>query len=270
MPNWCSNELTVSGPTHKVAEILATIGDGRNFLSTLVPTPPELLEYSAPVSDALMAERFRRLYGAADWYDWNTAAWGTKWDVNLEHLAHDVADGRADSYLECWFYSAWVPPLAALDTVAERYPELTFELFFNEVGQGFSGDAVWADGAPESLQEGPAVAWCDTCWERSPRADTLRDDEGVTTCRRCMTANRPAAGRVPIRFSAKNRAMLDQAHTRLIEATIGKKPDGKTLHLPTREVPSPGIWVAADDGHAPYDAGSSNDPDATFVACVDM
>ena len=157
MPNWCINELTVSGPTDKMAEVLAAIGDGRNFLSTFLPTPPELLEHHAPVRDAALAEKFRRLYGAGDWYNWNINAWGTKWDVDLENLEHDVAYGRDDCHLVCTFESAWSPPLTALETIAERYPELTFTLFFNEPGFDFSGNAIWAGGVQVLMQEGPAI-----------------------------------------------------------------------------------------------------------------
>ena len=51
--NCCSNELTGSGSTHKVAGILATFGDGQSLLSALVPTTPELLEHPALVGTPL-------------------------------------------------------------------------------------------------------------------------------------------------------------------------------------------------------------------------
>ena len=208
MPNWCSNELTVSGPTDKVADILATIGDGEDFLSSFLPPPPELLEHPFAVFDAVLAEKLRRLYGAPDLRSWNIAAWGVKGDVILEDLENDVAAGRADASLRCSFDSPWEPPLTALDTIAERHPELTFELFFSEENLDFSGDAVWAGGERVSLKEGPFVTWCERCASRTPSAAMFPPVGGVTPCMRCLLNDEMIIVDVSMVVRAESKATL--------------------------------------------------------------
>ena len=215
---WCVNELTITGPTNKLAEFLATIGDGQSLLSTLVPTPPELLEHPAPVGDSQLAEKFRRLYGAADWYDWNETAWGVAHDVELQDIDDHLETRHGVPYLWIWFDSDEVPPLAALDTVAERYPELTLKLFYNEPEEDFSGDAVWAAGARVSLEEGPAFTWCQRCESRAPWTATFPPAEDVTTCIRCLLKHEAVIVDASMLVRAESRATLESVRAIVTDA----------------------------------------------------
>lgn len=73
-------------------------------------------------------------YGCTNWRDWSIKNWGTKWDVqaSLEEMT--------DEMLVYSFDSAWNPPLAFVEKVAELFPLLNFLLEFKEGGMGFAGE----------------------------------------------------------------------------------------------------------------------------------
>ncbi len=59
-------------------------------------------------------------YGHANWYDWNIANWGTKWNAD-----NTMINGK-----EIDFETAWDPPLAFVEALSKKYPEATFHLDF--------------------------------------------------------------------------------------------------------------------------------------------
>jgi len=115
--------------------------NSKGLLMEFFPTPQDLLDTVAgfPGEDkreAHEAQMKRNLekYGYKDWYDWNVANWGTKWDVDLEDP--ELLDPNTVS---AWFDSAWAPPVNAY----EKLIELGFYIkaYYNECGMGFCG--VW-------------------------------------------------------------------------------------------------------------------------------
>lgn len=115
MPNWCGNDLIVegSGASQFYQDCL---NESREFsLNTLVPLPKEQEN---------------------NWYDWHIAHWGTKWDV--EATLHNQSSDK----VEISFSSAWSPPTEWVNNVADRYPDLTFTLLYEESGMCFAGRYV--------------------------------------------------------------------------------------------------------------------------------
>ena len=160
MPNWCANGITLR---HADPQMIERVLTGRaGLLMEFLPTPQELLDTVAgsmphgPERDAhqaQMALNFEK-YGAKDWYDWNTANWGTKWDFNLENV--DRVDANT---VTASFDTAWAPPTGAY----EKLMDLGFEIeaFYYEPGMQFVGK--WADGVDDYIEYGGATA------------DTVRD-----------------------------------------------------------------------------------------------
>ena len=140
MPNWCSNNLEVKGPADKVEEFVSKFKS--NGFSAFLPTPQELLDHSSPLEDKSLKEEFIKKYGAEDWYHWNIANWGTKWDV----LPDEVYITGNDNDRTIMFDTAWSPPSEFLSAVSKMYPELTFILQYEEPGMGFFGEAKWENG----------------------------------------------------------------------------------------------------------------------------
>jgi hypothetical protein len=77
-------------------------------------------------------------YGYGNWYDYQIAKWGTKWDVTCDSVEIDE-DGLGFSGN---FDSAWSPPVPIAEALAEQGFEVT--LYYYEPGMGYCGK--WEDG----------------------------------------------------------------------------------------------------------------------------
>jgi hypothetical protein len=87
-------------------------------------------------------------YGAANWYDFCTGRWGTKWDVD----AYDPEDVVVDQYntITFGFDSAWAPPVGVYEALVEDGFEV--EAMYYESGMAFCG--VWQDGCDDFYEVG--------------------------------------------------------------------------------------------------------------------
>lgn len=135
MPNWCFNNLRVDGDNKaSLTAFRDWLGADGFKLSKIAPLPAELdgttSPNSEPNSDASKA--LREKYGYDNWYDWQVANWGTKWDVEAE-----VEDN--DSLIFITFDSAWAPPCQAIASLAKKFPSLSFTLVYDEPGMCFAG-----------------------------------------------------------------------------------------------------------------------------------
>ena len=115
MPNWCSNQVTITGPKPVIDEIKAICNSGEgNLLNWLVPRPSDQEE---------------------NWYEWNVSNWGTKWDIS----DITVTDDAEDDSISISFDTAWSPPLEAFRTWAQGDGRVTYRLEYWEGGMGFVG-----------------------------------------------------------------------------------------------------------------------------------
>jgi hypothetical protein len=68
-------------------------------------------------------------------YDWNVRNWGTKWDVAIRH-GEEYPDTElmidTDDTLAYRFNTAWSPPTEAISKLSAQYPDLDFELSYEE------------------------------------------------------------------------------------------------------------------------------------------
>ena len=140
MPNWCNNGITIS---HKDPAMIDRVIKGQEgLLMEFIPTPKELVETVAgfmgedkrAAHEAQQAANIAK-YGYKDWYDWNVANWGTKWDFSLENV------DRVDEHtVKAAFDSAWAPPTEAYAKLCAMGFEI--EAYYNEPGMGFVGKWV--------------------------------------------------------------------------------------------------------------------------------
>ena len=151
MPNWCFNQLMVTGPTEDVGRLLAVVDDRGNpdralrtalSLRRIDPMPAELEQQTEkPKGEPV-----------DDWYDWCIAHWGTKWDVVTDLI--DDLDLGGTRTLTFVFDSAWSPPIQAIGTLAGRFPACELVLQFAESGCDFEGEYHWSRGDLQSRHEG--------------------------------------------------------------------------------------------------------------------
>ena len=116
MPNWCMNNVTVTGPVEKIKALVDAIEKDK-LLNHLVP-----MEENDP-----------------DWYNKQINAWGTKWEVS--DVQFDVSEDGTEINMS--FDSAWSPPVQAFNTWGEENPDCKFVLKYFEPGIGFAGVADW-------------------------------------------------------------------------------------------------------------------------------
>ena len=142
MPNWCNNTLTLTHDDPAMIDRAVKAFEEGKLLQEFIPCPEPLKQTIA----GFMPEGYERelheftqqlnvkYFKYSNWYDFNNAEWGTKWDV-----------GNADSYVnrssptsaEFGFESAWSPPTAAY----EKLQEMGFgvQAYYWEPGMSFCG-----------------------------------------------------------------------------------------------------------------------------------
>lgn len=117
MPNWCANNLMVTGELSELERFRAAITNEAGkieILSRLVPVPADSC---------------------------NDEHWGTKsGDLDTD------SDGPDALGYSLWFSSAWSPPVDGITKVSELFPSLLFELQFEEGGMDFCGASVARNG----------------------------------------------------------------------------------------------------------------------------
>jgi hypothetical protein len=119
MPNWCNNSITLE---HKDSAMVQRAYDALKrgeFLQEFIPCPQALRDTVAgfmgedkrAAHEAQMADNIEK-HGYKDWYDWQVANWGTKWDVGGDD---GLMQMLSPNTLQASFESAWAPPVNAYE-----------------------------------------------------------------------------------------------------------------------------------------------------------
>jgi len=111
------------------------------FLQEFFPCPQALRdtvsgfmgEDKRAAHEAQMADNIAK-HGYKDWYDWQVANWGTKWDIGGDDGLIQKLDANT---MQASFDSAWAPPVTAY----EKLCALGFEIkaYYDEPGMCFCG-----------------------------------------------------------------------------------------------------------------------------------
>ena len=144
MPNWCDNQVSITGPNsviNKIEKIVNEEKDTEGLLQFMYPMPQELKDTTADGSDN---KEMIKKYGHSDWYGWATDNWGTKWDIN-EFCGVDRQEISDDeSTISFAFQSAWAPPTGAYENFISENSECSLEGIYYEGGCDFMG--IWDNG----------------------------------------------------------------------------------------------------------------------------
>tara|TARA_B100001057_G_C22691177_1_gene887830 strand:+ start:46 stop:579 length:534 start_codon:yes stop_codon:yes gene_type:complete len=117
MPNWCSNQIKLGGPTEEIERIWNTLEDHKiedGLLSAIAP-----LDNGWQYEDAL-------------------ATWGTKWDIKQDHELQFKKE-KGYSEINGYFESAWSPPTEAVRYWLEKNPDCDADLLYCEFSNDFMG-----------------------------------------------------------------------------------------------------------------------------------
>ena len=148
MPNWCNNQVEISGPK-KVIDQIEKIEDeknnkkGQGLLDWMCPMPKELRQVEA---DGTERKDFIKKYGHSDWYGWANDNGGTKWDIH-EFYGFDRKD---ESTITFGFDTAWAPALTAFETWLANNDDCSVICTYYEPGCDFAG--VWDNGDDRCIE----------------------------------------------------------------------------------------------------------------------
>ena len=148
MPNWCYNRITVYGneQTEKIKEV-EKLFDSKTPFNDIFPQPdwkntpnekgelPVLVELKSP-NGTVVHTTYEFPDGRNDdrWYDWRLQNWDTKWEASEVEIELDDSE-----ILRVTFDTAWSPPEGVMTKLREKFPDVTFQCFYDEPGCEIAG-----------------------------------------------------------------------------------------------------------------------------------
>jgi len=146
MPNWCVNELTVTGSVEELKKLTKKVKGEKEDLdfNKIKPTPEDLEKLDAPSN--LPLEKSKILiekYGFDNWYDWQVNNWSVKWGASNSRLDDTLIDKGVIRYE---FDTAWNEPHEFLISLSQVFPSLRFRLKYYETGMCFGGITIYKNG----------------------------------------------------------------------------------------------------------------------------
>ena len=153
MPNWCDNQLSITGPNSVIDKIEKIVKDddsheNNGLLNFFHPMPKELEGTTSPSSSAKKPQPI--IEGFDCWYDWRVHNWSTKWEVcefyGVDRQYHSE-QSEGESTISFGFSSAWAPPINAYEKFLENNSDCSVRAFYYEGGCDFMGE--WYDGVDD-------------------------------------------------------------------------------------------------------------------------
>ena len=141
MPNWCYNRVTAYGDEAKLKEI-EKIFESKTPFNDIFPMPdfktipnekgelPKLEQMKNP-DGSILWETYNFPDGRNDdrWYDWRLQHWDTKWEASEVELDYEDSE-----ILRVEFDTAWSPPEGVMEKLREKFPDVSFQCFYDEPG----------------------------------------------------------------------------------------------------------------------------------------
>jgi hypothetical protein len=183
MPNWCVNQVDITGDEAEVAKLVAFVkSDENSFTFENIVPPPATPMYSSDCThnkyvcgcesvaqpDPENEGKFMwvidgkkvEYHGKCpthnehsfsnhpdNWYNWNINNWGTKWSAGEVWNDRADDDGKVDGHTSYNFDTAWSPAEPVVAALAEKFPTLRIAHRYCEAGMGYAGEVLYANGA---------------------------------------------------------------------------------------------------------------------------
>ena len=153
MPNWVYNGLTIEGPKSSVLKLKYEVGKPiyvpvlnweTNELEVKLNENPVFSYWNIIAPTDLETYPMQQSENGNDWYKWNIANWGVKWDASNVELQDEAPNGESYA-IHYTFESPWGIPDEALITLSSQYPDLLFTLEFEEE-TGWGGEHEFLRG----------------------------------------------------------------------------------------------------------------------------
>lgn len=183
MPNWCNNNISITGPNSvidKIEKIVKEEGETPGLLQFMAPMPKELDGTTAPSSSADKPQPM--VEGFDNWYDWRVENWGTKWElcefygVDRQHHEAGKSGLSLTSTITFGFDSAWSPPINAYEQFLRDNEDCSLKAWYYEGGCDFMGE--WDNGSDDCFAPSDYKS-TDDFWQDGV-GSTLDDYFGIT------------------------------------------------------------------------------------------
>ncbi len=151
MPNWCDNQVTITGPNSVIDKIEKIVKaddthENTGLLHFFHPMPKELEGTTSPSSSADKPQPM--VEGFDCWYDWRVEKWSTKWEVCEFYGVDKQADALiGHSTISFGFSSAWAPPIGAYEQFLVDNEDCSLKAYYYEGGCDFMGE--WDNGSDD-------------------------------------------------------------------------------------------------------------------------
>ncbi len=169
MPNWCEQDLVVSGPTQNLKEFIEfaksnsedpedsqdqRLLDANKF----IPYPEHFKKADDERRElekiAHVTKNYEPLKNHKDGYnqggyEWCIENWGSKWnfsEVSLDTKDIDKGRGKGKGKILYTYSTAWAPVTKLIFAMSKKFPTLKFHLDYFERGMQFKGTFVVQDG----------------------------------------------------------------------------------------------------------------------------
>jgi hypothetical protein len=138
MPNWCENEVWITGNADELSQLFTEASKTHIEYSESEHPIKFLMDNLVP-----MPEGYR---DDSRWYDWSIENWGTKWDLNQEYDETQVYYTQGDSEGGLNYMTAWSPNRQFWQTLSKRFPSLRIDLRYIEEGMFYMGHEIIQNG----------------------------------------------------------------------------------------------------------------------------
>ena len=182
MPNWCDNNITITGPNSVIDKIEKIVKNEKyekpedGLLEYFYPMPKGLRDTTADGSkDKAMIKK----YGYSNWYDWAVENWSTKWEISEFYGVERTELGIDESQISFAFSSAWAPPTGAYEHFIDENSNVSIRATYFEGGCDFMG--IWDNGIDDcwTISDTAPKGSIDKFWKTSAGKE-LDDLYGLT------------------------------------------------------------------------------------------
>jgi len=154
MPNWVQNEVTINGPAATLSNIKELLARPYSmYWPSQNPTEFDLgilkeqqIQKVFSFWNIVSPEDMEHYYLGDNWYGWNCANWGTKWDADEDQLVHETRDE-----LFYTFSTAWSEPDAALRALSQLFPDIEIRNRWTEE-QGFGEEVIYSASTRDVIE----------------------------------------------------------------------------------------------------------------------
>lgn len=168
MPNWCENDMVISGPKDKVKALQMAVftkgkdspHDDNHFdFDKILPYPEKYKNddqirtdwraansnSDGSLKDGITFSMMPHDGYNAGGYNWCCENWGTKWPAgDFQNVNFEL--GAKSAKFKISFSTPWGPAIPVMLETSKQHPDITLTLKYYECGMAFKGTAKYKGG----------------------------------------------------------------------------------------------------------------------------